>query len=164
MVHVHKGTAACIGNEHVQTTTLDNVVMESGINFDLLKIDVDGFDGEVIAGGGRLIESQKPLVLFEWHPCIWEQVGNNLIQPFEILRSNGYNDLLWFDNEGEFSHFGTTKCIESISKTMHYLKKVNHIRDRHFDILAIPENGLSGYEEIALLTYARGAAKRFPAI
>ncbi len=164
LVQVHGGTAACLGDSKVTATTLDEIIKRQGFTADFLKIDVDGFDGEVLAGAKNLLETQKPLVLFEWHPVMWSRVGNDWKQPFDLLASLGYDLTLWFDNRGEFSHFTEHCSLGMLEKIGAYLADVNDIRDQHYDILVASTTKHGGFSAIAALSHAREAAKIHPVI
>jgi FkbM family methyltransferase len=66
----------------VAVTTLDNTL--SGLErLDLIKIDVEGFEPEVLRGGREVIASRRPLVCFEYLPTFAEKRGFGI----ESLRS-----------------------------------------------------------------------------
>ena len=51
LVRIHPGTASAIGARTIPTMSLDTLVKSSGIGaVDILKIDVDGYDGKVLRG------------------------------------------------------------------------------------------------------------------
>jgi FkbM family methyltransferase len=164
LVKVHGGTAACLGEYNVAARTLDDIIADCGFSADFLKIDVDGFDGQVLAGAKTLLETQKPLVLFEWHPLLWSRIGNDWQQPFELLAELGYDLTLWFDNAGEFSHFVEPRSHRLLDLMGRHLANVNHVRDKHYDILAISSTIHSSCIEIADLAYARTTANSCPVI
>ena len=78
MLRTHKGTASAQGNSKTSAVTLDSLI--SLINpdaIDLIKIDVDGFDGKVLLGAKGILRRYSPAVIFEWHPALCKQTGNN---------------------------------------------------------------------------------------
>lgn len=160
----HGGTAACIGDAAASATTLDTLMLGLQASVDLLKIDVDGFDGEVLAGAEKLILQDRPIIVFEWHPVLWDKVGNRTDRPFHVLERCGYATLMWFDNCGEFSHFSPVNDAENFHRMAEMLRVTNSLRDRHFDILAIPSDVGDGFESIGELKKAREAATCFPVI
>jgi len=53
---------------HVKCRTLDSIVEELGIEPDFLKIDVEGFEHLVLAGGGRVLSKFRPRIVLEANP------------------------------------------------------------------------------------------------
>lgn len=73
----------------VPLTTLDALL--GGREVDILKIDVEGFEDEVIAGSTRLIEEHSPQIVFEYSPYILFCRGRDYERPFRRLRKLGYS-------------------------------------------------------------------------
>ena len=68
-VRVHEGTASLTGKLAAVATTLDALWEQGALESpDVVKIDVDGFDGRVLAGGTKFLGSVYPSVIFEWSP------------------------------------------------------------------------------------------------
>lgn len=70
----------------VRIETVDRVVGEMPVS--LIKLDVQGFEHEVMAGAKHVLERDMPFVLFESIP--WEQSGREVAA---MLRAQGYS--LW---------------------------------------------------------------------
>ncbi len=51
----------------VEMTTLDHFVESSKIRPDIIKIDVDGYEGSVIAGAKNFLNNHDPLIFLELH-------------------------------------------------------------------------------------------------
>jgi FkbM family methyltransferase len=96
--------------KHVNLRTLDSIVIELKIpKVDFIKIDVEGFDYEVLKGSRTIIERDSPVIQIEYHPRDLEKmmdflsdfenyIPKSLIvnQPFFVL--NWYRGkLLTFD-------------------------------------------------------------------
>ena len=156
LVKHHKGTAACLGKEKVKALPLDDVLEEIKFIPDIIKIDVDGFDGEVIRGARKLLSINRPAVIFEWHPKLCTNAGQSCETHFKVLNECGYNRFLWFDNTGEFSHFSSSSDFNTITLTRDFLIKVNQRRDQHFDIIAFHETRNIDAIKIASLNYSKG--------
>ncbi len=105
VIRTHSGSGSALGNELVLAKTLDEIVDEIGISIDLIKIDVDGFDGKVLEGSSKTLLQQKPNVIFEWHPLLLKKAKNEILAPFHQLFKNGYENFTFFDKYGIFSHF-----------------------------------------------------------
>jgi FkbM family methyltransferase len=61
--HNPKGTVI-----QVRCRTLDSVVEELGIEPDFMKIDVEGFEHLVLAGGSRVLGKHRPRIVLEANP------------------------------------------------------------------------------------------------
>ncbi len=66
----------------------------------VLKVDVDGFDGRVLAGARATLADDRPVVLFEFHPSLWHKAGQDFESVLPGLREAGYGPLLVYDNQG----------------------------------------------------------------
>lgn len=137
LVRHHPGTASATGPTLMEATTVDALLPKLWA-WDLLKIDVDGFDGEVIAGSTRLLAKAQPGVYFEWHPRLFQNAGNRFGLPFERLSEAGYVDYLWFSNRGPFSHFTAVPDHEALANSATLLSQDIDGCDAHFDVLALP--------------------------
>lgn len=155
LVKHHLGTAAAIGEGKSPAVALDSLEEVRGSKIDILKIDVDGFDGEVLAGSEEVLLRCRPLVIFEWHPKLIQATGNSALLAFETLDKCGYDRFVWYDNMGSFSHFSRGCCLESLEATKKYLLAVNSRRDAHFDVIALPHDSNMDEVELAELSYAR---------
>lgn len=70
---VNSGVVELAQAEHVvQIRRLDNLVTE---RVDLLKIDVEGYEGQVLSGADALIERDRPIIFLELHPQIVGRFG-----------------------------------------------------------------------------------------
>ena len=69
LVRINPGAASALGATNVKTASLDEVLsLDCNCSIDVLKIDVDGFDGEVLSGAANVLARDRPCVIFEWHP------------------------------------------------------------------------------------------------
>ena len=161
LVKHHQGSATAKGDHFVQAVTLDSLSEKLGGPFDILKIDVDGFDGKVIGGARHLLETQKPAVIFEWHPKLIEGCGTELTQAFDVLQSCGYSRFLWFCNHGKFSHFTGQLSSEVLKKASDYLLRVNSRSDEHFDIIALHDTFCIDEIELAATELFQKKKKRW---
>ncbi len=138
LVRLHPGTAMAAGAGQVEATSLDRVLADHPERWDLLKTDVDGFDGEVLAGARRWLTASAPPVYFEWHPRLIRAARKDPLHPFDVLHSAGYRNFLWFGNSGPFSHYSGPPDREALGRTADALAADLSAQDPHFDVLALP--------------------------
>lgn len=118
--------------------SLDNILSSFSLeSLDLLKIDVDGFDWDVINSARKTVLKYNPLIFFELFFSDHEQ-RQGYVDTVNWLTANGYNDYSIFDNFGELIlRTDSIRCIHSL---MEYVNKQNQgITTRtiyYFDILA----------------------------
>ncbi len=155
LVKHHSATAAALGEELTAATPLDEVEEVRRGTVDVLKIDVDGFDGAVLAGAKGLLAADHPAVIFEWHPKLLQATGNEPSEAFSILAEHGYGRYLWFANDGRFSHFTEVVSPGVLKKTADYLLKVNGRADEHFDVIALSADSRIDEVALAATEYAR---------
>jgi FkbM family methyltransferase len=151
----HLGTASAVGDEMREALPLDSIKEVASAAVDLLKVDVDGFDGDVLAGATQTLRRCRPYVIFEWHPRLITEVGNHVHLAFETLAGCNYSPLLWFTNTGQFSHFTEIPTSGSLRLLHEYLVKVNPNADSHFDVIALPAETKLDPVSLASLSDAR---------
>jgi FkbM family methyltransferase len=70
--------------------SLDDEVRRTGLVPELLKIDVEGYEHEVIAGARQLLREHKPAICLELHLDLLERRGLAPTQVIDELVSHGY--------------------------------------------------------------------------
>ncbi|MDD5729769.1 MAG: FkbM family methyltransferase [Candidatus Omnitrophica bacterium] len=78
-------------DEPVESTTLDQVFGDGRL--DILKIDVEGFEGRVLLGAKNLLQRKAgfPRAIFiEVHPYAWEKYGTDSRSIVSFLTDAGY--------------------------------------------------------------------------
>lgn len=139
LVRIHPGTASAQGEARTPATTLDAVLSElAPPALDVLKIDVDGFDGKVLAGSVETLERFAPAVIFEWHPRLCHATGSAPFEAFAALRKCGYDTLVWFTKFGTFSHFSAVGDGAAAALLERYCVTEEVDGDWHYDIVALP--------------------------
>ena len=81
------------GAYEVSVRPLDELLTEP---VDFLKIDVDGFEGQVLEGAQRILERDRPILFLEFHPELVSRVGHS----FESIRAQlarTYDSIQYFD-------------------------------------------------------------------
>ncbi len=66
----------------------------------LIKVDVEGFDGRVLRGARELLARDGPVVMFEHHPRLIDAIGDDAEAVFGELADLGYGPLVVYDNFG----------------------------------------------------------------
>jgi FkbM family methyltransferase len=74
----------------VDMTSVDYEVDHLGLTPDLLKIDVEGYEYEVLVGARRLLATRRPPICFELHLDLLEKRGIRPRQVLAELESHGY--------------------------------------------------------------------------
>lgn len=96
-----------IGSAH-KKVKLSDLIYEHHINPKLIKVDVDGFDYDVINSCDSYIFENKPIIYFEWDPFL--EPLNKLYQDMiSKLYLVGYTKFNLFNNHGE--HVLTTDSL-----------------------------------------------------
>lgn len=156
LVNIHPGTASAQGDQLIDTTTLDCLLEEGKIgNPDLIKIDVDGYDGKVLMGAKKTIIQYKPTIIFEWHPVICRDTRNNWTDHFASLLNYGYSIFIFYDNYGNFSHIMTHidfKAIDYLAETLIERKNTHAV---YYDIIALTRESSVDIKSLIMLNNAR---------
>lgn len=139
LVHIHESTASAQGTSFVNAKPLDTAISSiTNEIIDILKIDADGFDGRILAGAKNILSLSRPHVIFEYHPGLISDTGNDLLQPFAVLEECGYKELLWFDKFGVYSHQSNTEDKSALKEYADACLRQNRENDHHYDIIALP--------------------------
>jgi len=161
LVRTHRGTASAQGDQYVKACTLDSLLASSDRKrVDVIKIDVDGLDGRVLAGATTTLNSQAPSVIFEWHPILCEQTGNSWLQHFDVLHEAGYTRFVWFTKFGGFSHFSTTCDEETLNAVAALCLRSKHCDDWHYDVVAVHAQSKLDVVALAELQFAKRRISR----
>lgn len=104
------------GSCQVETVLVDDLLDEVHVNqVDLVKIDVQGFEGHVIAGMRRTIDrSSNLIILSEFWPHGLERAGTNPADYLGQMSDYGF-DVYEFDHKGDLS--SVTDHAALISRT-----------------------------------------------
>jgi len=134
-------TGTANGTNKTTSKTADEIILDTKLKtIDLIKIDIDGFDGKAIGGLTKILSLYQPPIIFEWNPPLYNLVENNILQPFIILTNYGYDDFLWFTNTGYFSHYEKGFDKDVIKFMSIYCESVKNVNGAHFDIIALHKN------------------------
>lgn len=142
---IHSLTEAAMTSE-----TLDALIDDfHNHNFRLLKIDVDGFDWDVIQSGSSVIAKYKPIIFFE---CYFDY-PYQLDEYKSILRRlklDGYLNFVVFDNFGEL--ILNTSDLKILDQMIDYIWKQNISRTTrtiyYYDFLVYVEQDKQLIEKV----------------
>lgn len=80
------------GSESVELTTLDLLVAEQGLpRVDCIKIDVEGAEGQVLAGARQTLERDRPTVIFEMNCPTLMKAGGDAAAAWNLLAAQDYS-------------------------------------------------------------------------
>ena len=77
--------------DDLQIVSLDDDVQALGVVPDLLKIDVEGYEHEVLVGARRLLRERRPAICLELHLDLLERRGQSPMAVLAELQSHGYS-------------------------------------------------------------------------
>lgn len=77
--------------EGARAVTLDTYIAQNKIErVTLVKMDVDGFEVDVVRGGMQFLKKQRPIIIMELAPYTLDERGASLEQLLEMLFDIGY--------------------------------------------------------------------------
>jgi FkbM family methyltransferase len=114
---IPKGDANFVSKQKVQMVRVDNFVSDRDIKPDFIRMDVEGFETEIIKGMADTLKT-KPKLLIEVHPNIASK--EDLMEMISAIRDSGYKkvieikerNLLWMNRNGQLKN--SLKKITSI--------------------------------------------------
>lgn len=80
-----------IGGNNVRIRTLDTVVAEAAVRPDVIKVDVEGFEFEVLRGAEYVLGNVRPVLLIEIHPPQLKLSGGSDQAIIGFLEARGYS-------------------------------------------------------------------------
>lgn len=98
----------------VQVTTLDKELEGAG-HVSMIKVDVEGYEYEALLGGEKVIAKNKPYIIFEFSPHLYEKdYEGKSIELLSFLSKKGYH-IYFLDNlEDEIEESMFTKVITKV--------------------------------------------------
>lgn len=82
--------------EEVKCLTLDGLVSEKKLKIDAIKIDTEGSELDILKGGRKFLEEQKPMLLLEYDDKNTEQFNYSRNEIKEYLSDIGYKNFTMF--------------------------------------------------------------------
>jgi len=155
LVRINPGAASAVGTTKVKTAPLDEMLSSHSVGpIDVLKIDVDGFDGEVLSGAGETLKKDRPCIIFEWHPIWCRNTGNGWHEAFKSVIAVGYSRFVWFDKFGNFSHFMLHYDFATIEALAQYCLR-DLSADWHYDVIALHDTCSLDFQALGMLRFSR---------
>jgi FkbM family methyltransferase len=161
LVRTHSGTASSLGTTAAPSTSLDTLLLQERRSWDIIKIDVDGFDGKVLEGARNTLARSKPEIIFEWHPLLCERTQNNWHSHFDTLFSCGYTRFIFFTKFGDFSHFMIGRDSASIEALAKFSMQSKSYEDWHYDVIALHQSSTVDQNILSDCAFARSKQSRF---
>jgi hypothetical protein len=152
------GTARIIpgGKNEITVRTLDSIISENvdfqKLNF--LKIDTDGHDFKVVAGGKDCIAKSTPCVLFECDISGNENYLRELRDTLAFFGDSGYSLALLYDNFGYFFGAYPLGDLSNFKFPIFYQLTSNFY---YFDILLMNPKLTQGFLEKELQYFSNSA-------
>lgn len=111
--------------QNIKVLRLDDVYESLGIErVDIMKIDVEGYEYNVLLGAEGLIAKFKPKILIEFIEYNNEDTGKRQ-EIYELLKRNGYHDIYDVGSEGgRFVKVNSLEQALSLDSTNLYCKYV----------------------------------------
>jgi hypothetical protein len=81
------------------STSVDEYAATSGTTPSVLKIDVEGFELDVLAGAERCLRVHRPKIWLELHPNILAEQGSSWEEALEFLKARGYEPICFKDHK-----------------------------------------------------------------
>jgi len=86
---IHQGQL--MGTTGATVRTLDDIVLDLKLDkINLIKIDIDGYEYQMLSGGLKTIEKFKPSILLELAPYALEEQGSSLTEVLNLLKEIDY--------------------------------------------------------------------------
>ena len=109
-----------VSDSGIKSKKLDDIIMEYKIkNIKLIKVDVDGFDYNILFSAINELKNNKPDIFFEYMP-LDESGKKNYSRLMEKLNQIGYSNWTMLDNYGSiiFENKGYIDVIDKTKSTL----------------------------------------------
>ena len=88
--HLHAGLPEATGSEIVETTRIDTLVESLESKPNLIKIDVEGWEGKAIRGMAHTLASLRPYLVVALHYSWIQELGDDADDIFKMLSDHRY--------------------------------------------------------------------------
>ena len=86
--NVHRGTLKKTFNKSI---SLDDLLKKNRIPIKLIKIDVDGYELDVLKSAEKTLKKAKPIIYFELAPYLYKEIGYKFDDLFNYLKKLNYH-------------------------------------------------------------------------
>ena len=97
--------------ESAQARSLDSILAERDRKVQLVKLDVDGFECDVLRGATLMLRDARPIFVMELAPYVLEERGASLDQLLSYFLPNGY---LFYDERTQMRLPSTAKELQQM--------------------------------------------------
>ena len=101
------------GVEEVSASTIDSLVERYGLTPKFMKVDVEGFEHQVLSGADQVLATHRPVILAELSSVMLERNGSSAVAVLDILHKANY-DVFDANRQGEapgLGDYGEIICI-----------------------------------------------------
>ena len=84
---IHRGILKETSNKSI---SLDNLFKKNKTPIKLIKIDVDGYELEVLKSAEKLLKKEKPIIYFELAPYLYKEMGYTVDHLNKFVQKMGY--------------------------------------------------------------------------
>lgn len=119
-IHTQMGTAGALaeydghhymGTLKIVSKTVDTLFSDKNVVF--IKLDVDGFEFDILKGSHKIFELYKPMCFMEFHTKIMKQLDIDPLEVSKFFEDLGYERIsIYYD----FKHIITTNSYEELLK------------------------------------------------
>lgn len=95
---LHGNKERALRSADLMVTTLDRYCDDHGVAPELLKIDVDGYEGKVLRGARNMLRNAAPTILLELHKDEVQRDGISRTDVVDMLFDAGYSALFLTDH------------------------------------------------------------------
>ena len=161
VIHEKHGTAAITASSTFDVNrirkfdmrTVDSLAneykKENGYN--VIKVDTDGHDYDVLMGSRKLIEENKPFVLFELDNFNDDKFAQKITEIFSLFQESGYKRFLVYDSYGYLMGIYSLDDILSFYSLIFY--KLTS-KFKYFDLLFIAEKYIDEFYKEEMRVFA----------
>jgi FkbM family methyltransferase len=116
--------------EAISFRTLDEVLATEQMKpagIKLLKTDVEGFDTIVLRGAYKTIETNRPVLFFEYNRDRMQEIGEAGLPTLLGFGNYGYNKIVFFDHKGRLLMSTSMKNKDEITYLHQYARGKNNL-------------------------------------
>ena len=109
----------------------------------LVKVDVEGYDGRVLRGARATLSADAPVVLFEHHPRLIRAAGDDDCALFADLAALAYGPMIVYDNRGFLLGTLDPGDVARVAELASYARQQDGY---YFDVIAFPSRRAADHD------------------